>query len=256
MIVHSPTPLVKIIIIGILFFLSHLKQFNKEILLSFGPESVLDGSGWVGYYYQNSLGFSLSNGQQLLFCCFANVLVLHLPSFIWSYRVNLTQSIRLLEHILHYYFTQALILLMLHMPLHVNGEPIGSIFNELIISSQMCFYFLWHIFHEMKTNNHHTFKKHCTVFPNCIEMSIYLFITCIIPIFWASLSEHQETKPFYYHNDSRDEISKILLQFLYLYSMFLIPEVGSLMFQLSENIYSHILNSGQAKTVQSGLNTF
>jgi hypothetical protein len=126
----------------------------------------------------------------------------------------------------------------------------------LIIASYMCFYFLWHILHVMKTHNHHTFKKNCTVFPNCMELSIYLFISCIIPIFWASLSKYQETKDFYYHHDSMDDLPKtIIFQLFYLYSMFLIPEVGSLIFQFSEDIYSRILNSGQEKNIQGDINT-
>jgi hypothetical protein len=162
-----------------------------------------------------------SGGQQLLCCCFLNLIALHLPSFFWNRRVNTAQSIALLEHMIHYYFTLALLLKCFEY--HRNkSAAVYSPTSEMIIASQMSLYFLWHVFRELKLVDGG--RRHCTLFPRLIEASIYIFAFVLLPVSWlaAGTSGCAPHGPW--------------AHILSLFSTFILPETAAVIFQALKSV--------------------
>ncbi len=232
---HTPSPIAKVIIIVFIWILIHMDTTTKKVLQSI----------WL--QKKNEWGlFSTSTCHQLLFSCFFNILSLHLPSFFWSYKVHKAKCIALLEHILHYYFTFALVL---HFFIKIHENFKVTVFNEMIVATQMSLYFLWHIYREIKSGSYHT-QKRCTLFSDFIEMSILIFVIAIIPIFWANIFAEQDSlfKDGFlcFHPNSTamlPENTSVLFQLGYLYSTFVVCDLGSIAFHFMERLYLVIFTS-------------
>jgi hypothetical protein len=218
---HTPSPAAKVFIIAFIFLNHNLITITKN---------------------NNNNNTALGNGdgkaQQLLFCCCFNILSLHIPSFIWNYKVNTSRSIALLEHILHYYFILAFILFLVKY-----HHPLISPLMEMTISTQMCMYFLWHIFHEIKLQELY-FKKRCTLFPKVIETSISVFILCILPCYWSLIhgDELQNVCGETVHHDNAESYGRVVRNSFIYFSTLLLSEIASIFFQCFEAIYSAIMS--------------
>jgi hypothetical protein len=228
--VHTPPPSIKL---SMVFFL-------------FAMECARDASKHYNIFHLN-LPLA-SGGQQLLFCCFLNLITLHLPSFFWNHRVNTHRSIAFLEHIIYYYFTMALLLMCLEYSQDSEPSSISydSALSEIIIASQLSLYFLWHVFHELKLETQCS-KRQCTLFPRLIESSIYIFVIIILPIFWLGVdgpeSKWYERKCFLdTQNISQKTPPSEEIQYrlwphtLYLFSTFILPEIAAVIFQTFESV--------------------
>ena len=209
--VHTPTPLAKVFVIAFIFLNNKFVTNNYTAL-------------------ENSDG----KAQQLLFCCFFNILSLHIPSFIWNYKVNTSSSFALLEHILHYYFILAFMLFLVKY-----HYPLISPMMEMTIGTQMCLYFLWHIFHEIKLQEINL-KKRCTLFPKVMETSISIFVICILPFYW-SLIPTDELQNLCGEALER-KYSGVLAHSFLIFSSLLLSEIASILFQYLEDIYSVIMS--------------
>jgi hypothetical protein len=226
--VHIPPPSAKLLIVFFLFVMECAHEASR---------------------YSNIIQLNLplaSGGQQLLFCCFLNLITLHLPSFFWNRKVNAHQSIAFLEHIIYYYFTMALLLMCFDYSQDSSFISYDdSSLSEIIIASQMSLYFLWHVFHELKLESQCS-RRPCTLFPRLIKSSIYIFVIVILPIFWLGVdgpvSKWYQKKCFLdTENISQkpppsDEILyRVWPHMLYLFSTFILPEIAAVIFQTFEN---------------------
>jgi hypothetical protein len=125
----------------------------------------------------------------------------------------------------------------------------------MIVATQMSLYFLWHIYREIKSGGYHT-QKHCTLFSDFIEMSILIFVMAIIPIFWANIFAEQDSlfeDGFFCFNQvhsnstalmpENTSVQSVLFQLGYLYSTFVICDLGSIAFHCMERLYLLIFTS-------------
>ena len=163
-------------------------------------------------------------GQEMLFYCFLNLFLLHIPSFLWVYQVNLSKCLSLLEHIVHYYFTMALLLLFFTSRLQCKQ---GN--SELMVASQMSFYYLWHIHHKIKDSS----NSKCTLYPGFMGLTIYTLIISGIVILFSAKDILK--------CDSITCGSVLSNDFINIYSAFLASEIASILFQWIEEIYSFLL---------------
>lgn len=161
----------------------------------------------------------LPEGQCLLFCCFSHILILHSLSFVWRSRVHGLQSTSLLEHILHYYFIMAGLLLWVSSSIH-KSEKVNK-----IIATQLSLYFLWHILHRCKeTKNLSLFKKKtlATLFPMFIESFAWCFVLIILPFFWMTQGHPSQAT------------DALFTQLLHLNSYWVLCDLASLAFRCLE----------------------
>lgn len=213
--VHVPPPVVKILIA----FYIHLLDYasSKQLFLSAGQAQTALIHQFLPYEESAA-------GQCLLFCCFGNVLFLHLPSFVWKCKVNVLQSTSLLEHILHYYFIMAALLLAISS-LAAKADR--------VLSTQMALYFLWHIIHKCRESKHLSlFKKKtlCTLFPMCMESFAFCFVLVILPLFWLGKKDPLEKTS----SSSSSSFSEWIAHFMHINSFFVLCDLGSLVFQCLE----------------------
>ena len=243
--IHTPSAIAKVIVIIFMWILIHMDTVSKTFLQTIWSQNK-NGTG------DEMTPFSVPACQRLLFCSFLNILSLHLPSFIWTYRVHKPKCIALLEHILHYYFTLALVLYLFSKShLHFKVSQAITEFNEMVVATQMSLYFLWHIYHEIKMRTHHL-KKPCTLFSDFIEMSICVFVIGVIPIFWANntFTSNTNAEDSLFKNGlyclekgastrllDKGNIQSMMFQLGYLYSFFVFCDLGSIAFHLIERSY-------------------
>lgn len=247
--VHTPPPLPKVLMTLYIAMLIGMDDSMKTLInsrllpLQIKTEEDINTTFYLSF-----------KGQQLLFCCFFNILALHLSSFVWySHKRanNIPQNIILLEHILHYYFALAFILHLFNTFLNLFKIPtISNECIEMIAATQMCLYFQWHIFCEIKR----LLPKQSHFF---IQTSMYMFIFGIIPIFWARMGDirfctfhHTDNTTIHIsscknsetHHNNDKWINMIYLLF-FLHSILLLAETGGLLFQWLEIAYSYLFTS-------------
>jgi hypothetical protein len=230
-IICTPSPVIKLFIAGVVFLIINHKD---DMYIHIPFKSIIDDNMMKREFLFKG------GGQDVLFCCFSNVLLLHIPSFFFINRtINITQSLTLLEHILHHYFIMALILLLFTS---TTDELTGKICNfEIIIAAQMSFYFLWHIYHEIENNNKQTNSSHykCTIFPNFLKLTICVLVAFFLPISIISNTTYTENCDIFYGDKMSpfNGKSKNIFKYLYIYSTFLLPDIGSILLQVIVNIY-------------------
>ena len=162
--------------------------------------------------------------QQLLFCCLLHVLILHLPSFIWSFRIDMVQCTALLEHILHFYFILASVLSL--VPCLLETKPDSGNLSEMIVGTEMSLFYLWQIIY--KSNEQALGQKrklHCTLFVGFMETFALVFATVILPIFWLQNATHSPEPPHTHQF------------FLHAFSLLFFSEAASVAFRLVEVVF-------------------
>ncbi len=171
----------------------------------------------------------MGGGQHILFYCFLNILVMHLPSFLW---INVHQCLNVLEHILHYYITLAFFFFMFSYTLHTSEYKMkgGRKNIEILIGIQMSFYFMWHIYNKISLKS--------TLYPYFIKSSILMAIVPSLAI--GLLWERDDTTCELFQ--WKDEKNKITLMFelLSIYSTFLLPDIAVLFLEMISFLYAHV----------------
>lgn len=215
--VHVPPPVVKIL----MAFYIHLLDYasSKQLFLSAGQAPT----SWIQQFLPCE---ESAAGQCLLFSCFSNVLLLHLPSFVWRGKVHVLQSASLLEHILHYYFILAALLLA------ISSTVVKA---DKVLSTQMALYFLWHIIHKCRESKRLSlFKKRtlCTLFPMFMESFAFCFVLVILPLFWLA-NKDAEGKTSTTTTTS-SSFSEWIAHFMHINSFLVLCDLGSLVFRCLE----------------------
>lgn len=217
--VFTPPPAVRLLILLYVLLLEYAKNQSGMLM------ATMKQSRWFSIIMM--IGNNLTE-HHMLFYFFLNVLLLHLPSFVWNFRVDTSQSIDLLEHILHYYFALALVLLTL-VPVFAHGS------FSLMASTQMVLYYLYHIFHKLKASKPMPHRKRqCTLFPNLMETCIFSFTFIMLPVFWLvsqceTLADHDTI--FLVDANKRQQLLQFFRKPLLSSSLFFFTDVASVLFQ-------------------------
>ena len=206
--VYTPHPLVKFLAVTYIWLLHHGCMQGRTI----DPATQ---------HISPSSPIIVKGAQQLLFCCLLHVLILHLPSFVWSFRIDVARCTALLEHILHYYFIMASVLSL--VPCLLVPDPDSGNLSEMIVGTEMSLYYLWQII--CKSNEQALGQKrklHCTLFHGFMETFVLVFATVILPIFWLQNLAHSTESP---HTQQF---------FLHAFSLLFFSEAASVVFRLVE----------------------